>query len=100
MATSLQNTFCCADIARRLPYGLAAHPPVRGDLIYCGPGSRSPAVIGKRKKATGFAPGMDDNTLNFWRGLCLGAVQVTPIAGNPFSCIETDNAGRIDERLQ
>lgn len=75
MATSLQNTFCCADIAQRLPCGMAAHRPVPGDLIYRGPGSRSPAVIGKRKRknATGTAP----------------------IAGNPFSCTGMHSAGAV-----
>lgn len=46
-------------------------------------------------EGSGFAPGMDDNTLNFWRDVCLGEVQVTPIAGNHFSCIESPNAGAV-----
>lgn len=43
-------------------------------------------------QGSGFAPGMDDNTLNFWREACLGELQVTAINGNHFSCIETPNA--------
>lgn len=50
-------------------------------------------------EGSGFAPGMDDSTLNFWRDLCLGEVQVTPIAGNHFSCIETHNAGAVARRV-
>ncbi|EPH0094812.1 hypothetical protein QDZ74_004632, partial [Pluralibacter gergoviae] len=46
-------------------------------------------------EGSGFAPGMDDNTLAFWREACLGEVAVTPIAGNHFSCIEARHAGRV-----
>ena len=43
-------------------------------------------------QGSGFAPGMDENTLNFWREVCLGELQVTAINGNHFSCIEASNA--------
>ncbi|NIF21642.1 non-ribosomal peptide synthetase [Candidatus Pantoea multigeneris] len=46
-------------------------------------------------QGSGFAPGMDDNTLNFWRDVCLGELQVTSIAGNHFSCIDTPNAQAV-----
>ena len=46
-------------------------------------------------QGSGFAPGMDDNTLNFWREICLGELQVTAINGNHFSCIETPNAQAV-----
>lgn len=50
-------------------------------------------------EGSGFAPGMDDNTLAFWREACLGEVAVTPIAGNHFSCIEARHAGRVADLL-
>jgi pyochelin synthetase len=46
-------------------------------------------------QGSGFAPGMDDNTLNFWRDVCLGELQVTAIDGNHFSCIETPHAQAV-----
>ncbi|MRT24909.1 amino acid adenylation domain-containing protein [Enterobacteriaceae bacterium RIT697] len=46
-------------------------------------------------QGSGFAPGMDDNTLNFWRDVCLGDLQVTSINGNHFSCIDTPNAQAV-----
>jgi pyochelin synthetase len=46
-------------------------------------------------QGSGFAPGMDDSTLNFWREVCLGDLQVIPIDGNHFSCIDTPNAGAV-----
>ncbi|STU54369.1 Uncharacterised protein [Klebsiella pneumoniae subsp. ozaenae] len=42
---------------------------------------------------------MDDNTLNFWRNVCLGDLQVTSIAGNHFSCIDTPNAQAVAQRV-
>ncbi|STW38688.1 enterobactin synthase subunit F [Klebsiella pneumoniae] len=50
-------------------------------------------------QGSGFAPGMDDNTLNFWRNVCLGDLQVTSIAGNHFSCIDTPNAQAVAQRV-
>ena len=46
-------------------------------------------------EGSGFAPGMDENTLNFWRDICLGEFSVTPIAGNHFSCIESVHASAV-----
>ena len=50
-------------------------------------------------EGSGFAPGMDDGTLAFWRRVCLGEVAVTPVAGNHFSCIEAHNARAVAERV-
>jgi pyochelin synthetase len=45
--------------------------------------------------ASGFAPGMDDTTLAFWRDVCIGDLPVTGIEGNHFSCIEEPNAAHV-----
>jgi len=52
-------------------------PAYAGDLRYLRP-----------VEPSGFAPGMDDATLAFWREVCLGEVAVTDISGNHFSCTE------------
>ncbi|WKX74122.1 methyltransferase [Streptomyces sp. XD-27] len=49
--------------------------------------------------ASGFAPGMDDTTLGFWREVCVGDLQVTGIEGNHFSCIEEPNARDVAEHI-
>ncbi|CNE41306.1 pyochelin synthetase [Yersinia nurmii] len=38
-----------------------------------------------------FAPGIDSQTLAFWREICLGTMKVTHIEGNHFSCIAAEN---------
>ncbi|WP_369362677.1 amino acid adenylation domain-containing protein [Streptomyces sp. CG4] len=45
--------------------------------------------------ASGFAPGMDDTTLAFWRDVCLGELPVTAIEGNHFTCIEEPGVARV-----
>ncbi|MFJ8313364.1 MULTISPECIES: amino acid adenylation domain-containing protein [unclassified Streptomyces] len=45
--------------------------------------------------ASGFAPGMDDTTLAFWRDVCIGDLPVTGIEGSHFSCIEEPNAAHV-----
>ncbi|MEU8029621.1 amino acid adenylation domain-containing protein [Streptomyces sp. NPDC049099] len=45
--------------------------------------------------ASGFAPGMDDTTLAFWRDVCLGDLPVTAIDGNHFTCIEEPDVARV-----
>ena len=39
---------------------------------------------------SGFLPGTDERTLEFWREVCLGELEVTEVAGNHFSCIEEE----------
>ncbi|WP_220348073.1 thioesterase domain-containing protein [Alkalilimnicola ehrlichii] len=63
-------------------------PPYVGDIRFLRPCGES-----------GFAPGMDDTTLAFWRDVCLGEVMVTDIEGNHFSCIEEPNAARVAELI-
>lgn len=46
-------------------------------------------------EGSGFAPGMDDNTLAFWREICLGEFSVTSVRGNHFSCIDGPQAAAI-----
>lgn len=56
------------------------------------------------REGSGFAPGMDDNTLAFWREICLGEFTVTSVNGNHFSCIDGPQtaaiAARVAEGLQ
>ncbi|MFJ7243054.1 amino acid adenylation domain-containing protein [Kitasatospora sp. NPDC098652] len=63
-------------------------PPYAGDIRFLRPRGES-----------GFAPGMDDTTLAFWRDVCLGELPVTDIEGNHFSCIEEHNAPRVAELI-
>jgi pyochelin synthetase len=49
--------------------------------------------------ASGFAPGMDRTTLEFWRTACLGDVSVIDIEGNHFSCIDEQHARRVAELI-
>ncbi|GAA1880368.1 non-ribosomal peptide synthetase [Streptantibioticus ferralitis] len=49
--------------------------------------------------ASGFAPGMDETTLAFWREVCIGDMRVTDIEGNHFSCIEEQNARQVAELI-
>ncbi|KPC62704.1 non-ribosomal peptide synthetase [Streptomyces chattanoogensis] len=49
--------------------------------------------------ASGFAPGMDDSTLAFWRDVCVGELAVTGIEGTHFSCIEEPNAPAVAEHI-
>ncbi|MGW3974352.1 amino acid adenylation domain-containing protein [Streptomyces ardesiacus] len=58
--------------------------PYVGDMRFLLPGG-----------ASGFAPGMDDTTLAFWRDVCIGELPVTLIEGNHFSCIEEPNVARV-----
>lgn len=46
-------------------------------------------------EGSGFAPGMDDNTLAFWRKICLGEFSVTSVSGNHFSCIDGPQAAAV-----
>ncbi|MFF2081295.1 amino acid adenylation domain-containing protein [Kitasatospora sp. NPDC058162] len=59
-------------------------PPYAGDIRFLRP-----------RGASGFAPGMDETTLAFWRDVCLGEFAVTDIEGNHFSCIEERNARAV-----
>ncbi|PJJ05987.1 pyochelin synthetase [Streptomyces sp. 2333.5] len=59
-------------------------PPYAGDIRFLRP-----------RGASGFAPGMDETTLGFWRDVCIGDLPVTDIDGNHFSCIEEPNAARV-----
>jgi pyochelin synthetase len=61
-------------------------PPYAGDIRFLRP-----------RGASGFAPGMDRSTLEFWRSACLGEVSVADIEGNHFTCIDAANAPRIAE---
>ncbi|MFI9362715.1 amino acid adenylation domain-containing protein [Kitasatospora sp. NPDC053057] len=63
-------------------------PPYAGDIRFLRPRGES-----------GFAPGMDDTTLAFWREVCLGDLPVTDIEGNHFTCIEEHNARRVAELI-
>ncbi|WP_128821821.1 thioesterase domain-containing protein [Yersinia entomophaga] len=42
-----------------------------------------------------FAPGIDSQTLAFWREICLGTMKVTHIEGNHFSCIAAENVASL-----
>ncbi|MYT33042.1 MULTISPECIES: non-ribosomal peptide synthetase [unclassified Streptomyces] len=59
-------------------------PPYAGDIRFLRP-----------RGASGFAPGMDETTLGFWRDVCIGDLPVTDIDGNHFSCIEEPNVDRV-----
>ncbi|MFI8520133.1 amino acid adenylation domain-containing protein [Streptomyces sp. NPDC085481] len=59
-------------------------PPYAGDIRFLLP-----------RGASGFAPGMDDTTLAFWRDVCIGDLPVTGIDGNHFSCIEEPNVAHV-----
>ncbi|MEV7028293.1 thioesterase domain-containing protein, partial [Kitasatospora sp. NPDC093558] len=63
-------------------------PPYAGDIRFLRPNADS-----------GFAPGMDDTTLAFWREVCLGDLPITDIEGNHFTCIEEHNAPRVAELI-
>ncbi|HEY3004462.1 MAG TPA: amino acid adenylation domain-containing protein [Kribbellaceae bacterium] len=58
--------------------------PYAGDIRFLRP-----------RGSSGFAPGMDDSTLAFWRRVCVGELAVTDIEGNHFSCVEEPNARRV-----
>ncbi len=62
--------------------------PYAGDIRFLRP-----------RGSSGFAPGMDETTLAFWRDVCIGQVQVTDIEGNHFSCIEGYNARQVAELI-
>ncbi|MEU5305615.1 amino acid adenylation domain-containing protein [Streptomyces noursei] len=59
-------------------------PPYFGDIRFLRP-----------RGASGFAPGMDETTLGFWRDVCIGDLPVTDIDGNHFSCIEEPHVDRV-----
>ncbi|MCR8998003.1 thioesterase domain-containing protein, partial [Brevibacillus laterosporus] len=42
-----------------------------------------------------FLPRTNETTLDFWRDVCLGELEVTEIAGNHFSCIVEPNVGNL-----
>ncbi|GIQ70292.1 amino acid adenylation domain-containing protein [Xylanibacillus composti] len=47
-----------------------------------------------------FLPGTEYMTLDFWRDICLGELEVTEVAGNHFSCIEEEhNATGVAELI-
>ena len=60
--------------------------PYAGDIRFLRP-----------RGASGFAPGMDETTLAFWREVCIGEFEVTDIEGNHFSCIEESNVPQVAE---
>lgn len=41
-------------------------------------------------ESTKYLPASDDRTLEFWREVCVGELEVTEITGNHFSCIEQE----------
>jgi pyochelin synthetase len=49
--------------------------------------------------APGFAPGMDEATLCFWREVCLGELSVTEVNGNHFSCMEEPHVAQLAARV-
>ncbi|WP_019548768.1 non-ribosomal peptide synthetase [Streptomyces sulphureus] len=59
-------------------------PPYAGDVRFLLPRGES-----------GFAPGMDETTLDFWRDVCLGDLPLTAIEGNHFSCIEEPHVAHV-----
>ena len=61
-----------------------APEPYAGDIRFLCP-----------RGSSGFAPGMDETTLAFWRDVCLGDFQVTDIDGNHFTCIEEPNVRQV-----
>ncbi|MBV6697770.1 non-ribosomal peptide synthetase [Kitasatospora aureofaciens] len=63
-------------------------PPYAGDIRFLRP-----------RGSSGFAPGMDRTTLDFWRDVCLGELAVTDIEGNHFSCIEEQNARAVADLI-
>ncbi|WP_031074637.1 non-ribosomal peptide synthetase [Streptomyces sp. NRRL WC-3742] len=63
-------------------------PPYAGDVRFLRP-----------RGSSGFAPGMDETTLGFWRDVVLGELAVTDIEGNHFSCIEEQNARAVAELI-
>ncbi|PPA93700.1 non-ribosomal peptide synthetase [Brevibacillus laterosporus] len=46
-----------------------------------------------------FLPRTNETTLDFWRDVCLGELEVTEIAGNHFSCIVEPNVGNLARLL-
>ncbi|GAA1943597.1 non-ribosomal peptide synthetase [Kitasatospora viridis] len=62
--------------------------PYAGDIRFLRPTASS-----------GFAPGMDESTLAFWREVGIGELAVAEIEGNHFSCIEESNARAVAELL-
>ncbi|MFD3702126.1 amino acid adenylation domain-containing protein [Nocardia sp. NPDC058658] len=49
--------------------------------------------------ASGFAPGMEELTLKFWRDACLGEFAVTEIEGNHFTCVTEPHVARVAELI-
>ncbi|MGN9841243.1 amino acid adenylation domain-containing protein [Nonomuraea sp. H19] len=49
--------------------------------------------------ASGFAPGMDDMTLDFWRRVCVGEFDLADIEGNHFTCITDPHVRQVAEHI-
>ncbi|EGZ6331003.1 amino acid adenylation domain-containing protein [Salmonella enterica subsp. enterica serovar Java] len=52
------------------------------------------------EESSGFAPHMDESTLDYWRDICLGELEIIPIKGNHFSCIEDGNVSGVATFLE
>ncbi|EBI1835085.1 amino acid adenylation domain-containing protein [Salmonella enterica] len=52
------------------------------------------------EESSGFAPHMDESTLDYWSDICLGELEIIPIKGNHFSCIEDDNVSGVANLLK
>ncbi|HEY0464472.1 MAG TPA: amino acid adenylation domain-containing protein [Polyangiaceae bacterium] len=63
-------------------------PPYAGDIRFLRP-----------RGASGFAPGMDDTTLEFWRRVCLGELDVTDVDGNHFTSMMEPNVQQVAEHI-
>ncbi|MFC0623423.1 non-ribosomal peptide synthetase [Kribbella deserti] len=63
-------------------------PPYFGDIRFLRP-----------SEGSGFAPGMDEITLAFWREICLGEFTVTDVGGNHFSCVMPPHVARLAELI-
>ncbi|MFS0554779.1 amino acid adenylation domain-containing protein [Brevibacillus sp. 179-C9.3 HS] len=46
-----------------------------------------------------FLPGTSEETIAFWQDICLGALNVTEIAGNHYSCMVGENTAKLAELL-
>jgi pyochelin synthetase len=51
------------------------------------------------RNASGFAPGMDDMTLKFWRDVCVGEFRVFDVDGDHYTCVMEPNVRQIAERI-
>jgi pyochelin synthetase len=62
--------------------------PYAGDIRFLRP-----------RLGSGFAPGMDDMTLAFWRKVCLGDLSVTDVDGNHYTCMMDPHVQQVAEHI-